>query len=56
MHVTVRLTAYLLLALNSGSTGGRYWFGYLFSGGPIDSSDFTEAPKKSEVTGARAWS
>jgi len=46
---------YWCTALNSGSTGGRYWFGYLFSGGPISSDDFVKAPKKSEVTGAVAF-
>jgi len=43
-------------ANNSGSTGGRYWFGYLFGGGPIDSSDFVrDESKKADVTGARAF-
>ncbi len=27
-------------ATNSGSTGGRYWFGYLFRGGPTTSEDY----------------
>jgi hypothetical protein len=50
------LTHLFMLALNSGSTGGKYWFGYLYTGGPIDSSDFVEAPKEAEVTKAQAFS
>lgn len=30
-------------AINSGSTGGRYWFGYVFRGGPVTPSDFVTA-------------
>ena len=53
--VTTHLTwLSITLALNSGSTGGKYWFGYLFGGGPIDSSDFVEAPPKDQVTLAQA--
>jgi len=51
---------YWCSALNSGNVGpnlpGRYWFGYLFGGGPINSSDFVPAPKQSGVVGARAFS
>jgi len=46
---------YYCIAKNSGSTGGRYWFGYLFGGGPVTSDDFVEAPEAFKVEGARAY-
>jgi len=46
---------YYCIANNSGSTGGRYWFGYLFQDGPVSSDDFVEAPKVFKVEGARAF-
>jgi hypothetical protein len=54
-HRRSHQATYLFLAFNSGSTGGRAWFGYLFSV-PLDSSDFEDAPKDLGVTGAQAWS
>lgn len=41
--------------MNSGSTGGRSWFGYIFVGGPVDASDFVQGEAKSAVDGSRAY-
>jgi len=45
---------YWCIANNSGSTGGRYWFGYLFGGGRASPSDFVEGPPSADVDAARA--
>jgi hypothetical protein len=44
-----------LIANNSGSTGGRYFFGYLFMGGPLTREDFVEGPVSANVTAASAF-
>ena len=44
-----------ILAINSGDTGGRYWFGYSFRGGPADPTDFVHADPESGVKGSRAY-
>jgi len=46
---------YWCLANNSGSTGGRYWFGYLFIGGPVCASDFVAGPPEAHVESAQAF-
>ena len=40
-------------ATNSGSTGGRFWFGYVFRGGPTDESFYE---REEGVTDSAAWS
>jgi hypothetical protein len=39
-------------AENSGDTGGRFWFGYIFSGGPTNESFYERADG---VTDSAAW-
>lgn len=45
-----------LLGTNSGSTGGRYWFGEVFRGGPTDESFYVrDTDTASNVTDSIAW-
>jgi hypothetical protein len=41
---------------NSGSTGGRYWFGEVFRGGPTNESFYVrDTDADSDVTYSMAW-
>ncbi|KAF2441584.1 hypothetical protein P171DRAFT_74145 [Karstenula rhodostoma CBS 690.94] len=43
-------------ATNSGSTGGRFWFGYAFRGGPTDESFYErDDDPYGGVTESAAW-
>ncbi|KAJ6438450.1 aspartyl aminopeptidase [Purpureocillium lavendulum] len=37
------LVCVCVLAINSGSTGGRYWFGTVFRGGPTTEADYVRS-------------
>ncbi|KAF2480206.1 hypothetical protein BDY17DRAFT_256158 [Neohortaea acidophila] len=37
-------------AVNSGSTGGKFWFGYTFRGGPTTTANYTESAAASDAT------
>jgi hypothetical protein len=43
-------------ANNSGDDGGRYWFGFVFSGGPTTKADFKrETSTRLSVTDSMAY-
>lgn len=45
-----------LLAINSGSTGGRYWFGHVFRGGATTVANYERDEEESDgVTDAIAY-
>lgn len=48
-ELRLRVT-YCCLANNVGSTGGRYWFGYVFRGGPTTPNDYVrDSDEEAEV-------
>ncbi|PVH93594.1 hypothetical protein DM02DRAFT_603748 [Periconia macrospinosa] len=53
---TACTSALAFQATNSGSTGGRFWFGYVFRGGPTNESFYErDDDPSSGVTNSAAW-